>query len=66
MIQIGTFLIGYPYISSVEQHQKFIDGVKRRRFNLMKKHNHNIYSEEHWEFFLEWYHNFYPNRKYYE
>lgn len=39
--------------------------ITQRRFELMKKHGHNIYSEDHWKFFMEWYRNYYPKRKFY-
>lgn len=56
MIQLTpTFCIGLPdYRINKEQIRK----TKERKFTLMKKHGHNIYSEEHWQFLKEWYHNF--------
>ena len=45
--------------------QKRLAETTQNRINLMKKHGHNIYSEEHWKFFMEWYRNYHPNRTHY-
>ena len=63
MIQLTpTFCIGLPDYRTYERENR---EIQERKFTLMKKHGHNIYSEEHWQFFKEWYKKYYPQRKFY-
>ena len=65
MLQIGTIILSSIDYPSQERQIKFIARSIFNRFSLMLEHGFNEYSEENWKFFKEWYHNFYPNRKYY-